>query len=134
VARHDDRDDQAARQGVPLAALGLDQAHGLVLAPRVGVGFVLGRVDEDHADALAHGACDLAVEIVAAAQLLGIDKQFVFVVEVGFEIAAQGVGQGRLEALHQRVSAVGITEETTVTDCHACPLVPGARGVHIPRL
>jgi hypothetical protein len=54
-------------------------------------------VDQDHADALAHRARDLAVEVVAAAELLGVDEQFVFVVEIRLQVAAQGVGQRGLE-------------------------------------
>jgi hypothetical protein len=121
VLGHDDRDDQVAGQRVPLAALGLDLAHGRVFAPRIGMRFVLGRVDEDHADAFAHGARDLALEIISAAELLGVDEEFVLVVEIRLQIAVQRFRQRGLEALHQRVFSVGVAEETAVPyrHCHS---------------
>ncbi|EEF23452.1 conserved hypothetical protein [Ricinus communis] len=122
VLRHDHGNDQLAGQRVPRAALGLDHAHRGIFAPRVGMGLVLGRVDQHHARAFAQRAGDLAVEVVTATELFGVDEQFVFVVEIRFEVTAQCIGQRGLEALHQLVPSMGIAEKAAITYRHCSPL------------
>ena len=123
MARHDHRNDQATGQVIPLGPLGLDQLHGGMLAAGKFVQFVFRRVDEDHGRALAHGAGDLAFEVVTATELLGIDEQFGFVVEVRLEVATQRLSEVGFEFVHQVELALCITDETGVTVCHRSLLI-----------
>ena len=61
---------------------------------------------------------DLLVEVIPAAELLTVNKELFFVVEVWFEIALQGVDQVVLEFAHVSMLAMCITEKAAVTDSH----------------
>ncbi|MNN17535.1 hypothetical protein D3C81_1307260 [compost metagenome] len=111
-------------QFIPGTPLLLDQLHGGKFAPRIAVRFIFGRVQHDHADALAHGPRHAQVDIVAAAQLLAVDEQDLLAVQVRLQIARQRLDEVILELVHERILAVCITQETAVADLHGIPLFP----------
>ncbi len=103
-----------AGQRVPQLALPFDQLHGGKFAPGVGMGFVLGRVDDDHAGAFTQGARDALVDVVATAELLTVNKQLVLGVQVGLEITLERLDQVVLELAHVRMMAMGIADKAAV--------------------
>ncbi len=111
MARHDDGDDQVAGQLVPQLALVFDKLHCCKLATGVSMGFVFRCINHNHASTLTQGPRDFLVEVVPATELLTINKEFVLVVEVGFQITFERIDQIVLELVHIRVLAVGITEK-----------------------